>query len=152
MYTLYVKTTNDILNCLYTEHKSALDGDSGIDIFFSSEQILGGRSISNKIDFNIQCKMEDSNGQPVSYWLLPRSSIGKTGIRQCNSMGLIDAGYRGNLMAYVDNCSGFDYTTKVGDRLFQIASPTLGTVKMVLVDDLGESTERGSRGFGSTGK
>ena len=67
-------------------------------------------------------------------------------------MGLIDSGYRGNIMAYVDNVDDSDYICEVGDRLFQITAPTLGCIRIKVVDDLGETTERGNRGFGSSGK
>ena len=152
-FTLYIKTQDPSLSLLYINHKSALDGDSGIDLFLPTDSTIKRRSISNKIDLRIQCKMVDNESkQAVSYWLLPRSSIGKTGIRQCNSMGLIDSGYRGNIMAYVDNVDDSDYICEVGDRLFQIAAPTLGCIRIKVVDDLGETTERGNRGFGSSGK
>ena len=41
--------------------------------------------------------------EPCSFLLLPRSSISKTPLRLSNSVGLIDAGYRGELQAPVDN-------------------------------------------------
>ena len=152
MFTLYIKPENEVIRNLYEKHTNAVDGDSGIDLFFTSHQKITHNSISNKIDFKIQCKMTDINGNTVSYWLLPRSSIGKTAIRQCNSIGLIDSGYIGNLMAYVDNVGYSDYDVIIGERLFQITAPTLAPIKVVLVDDLGEKTDRGSAGFGSTGK
>lgn len=44
------------------------------------------------------------NGQyNVGYTLMPRSSISKTPLRMSNSIGLIDQGYRGNIMAFVDH-------------------------------------------------
>ena len=42
---------------------------------------------------------------PTSYMLVPRSSISKTPLRMANSIGIIDAGYRGEIMAAVDNIS-----------------------------------------------
>ena len=67
-----------------------------------------------------------------------------------NSVGIIDAGYRGTIMAAVDNISDEDYTIKVGQRLFQICGRYLEPIYLTLVEELSES-ERGNGGFGSTG-
>ena len=46
------------------------------------------------------------NGKPTAYYLYPRSSMGsKTPLRLSNSVGIIDAGYRGNIIGVVDNIS-----------------------------------------------
>lgn len=65
-------------------------------------------------------------------------------------MGLIDAGYRGNLMALFDNIKDFPYTIKRGDRLLQIVSADLSEVTCEVVTSLTE-TSRGTGGIGSTG-
>ena len=39
-------------------------------------------------------------GSSVSWLLMPRSSISKTPLRLCNSIGLIDAGYRGEVLRF----------------------------------------------------
>ena len=83
--------------------------------------------------------------------LVPRSSIWRTSLRQANSIGIIDAGYRGHIMVPVDNISNEDYIIKPGERLFQIVHPLLKPIEVELTDTLSE-TERGSGGFGSTGK
>jgi dUTP pyrophosphatase len=67
-----------------------------------------------------------------------------------NSIGLIDAGYTGHIIAVVDNNSDEDYTIKRGDRLFQLVSPTLKDIKVKMVECL-DTTARGVRGFGSSG-
>ena len=78
----------------------------------------------------------------------------KTSLRLANSVGIIDAGYRGTLKAIVDN---IDSENKViiskGTRLFQLCSPTLEPLIVKLVDDISdfETTIRGSGGCGSTG-
>ena len=81
---------------------------------------------------------------------MPRSSISKTPIRLCNSVGLIDAGYRGEIMAAVDNIKQEDYTINFGQRLFQIVAMDGSPLSFELVDEL-SSTSRGAGGFGSTG-
>ena len=70
-------------------------------------------------------------------------------LRMSNSVGIIDAGYRGNLMASVDNISDEPFLIEKGTRLFQICGPTLSRVTFELTDTLSE-TSRGEGGFGST--
>jgi len=82
---------------------------------------------------------------------MPRSSIAKTPLRLSNSIGLIDSGYRGEIMAAVDNIKTEDYTVEPGQRLFQLVAMDGASIHFELVDELSETT-RGSGGFGSTGK
>ena len=95
--------------------------------------------------------------------LFPRSSNSKTDLYLTNHVGVIDSGYRGELIAMVDlhdtlaedNSSKFiPYTINKTDRYFQICSPTLEPFRIKMVyerEDLGD-TERGDGGFGSTGR
>lgn len=95
---------------------------------------------------------------PTGFYMYPRSSISKTPFRLANSVGIIDAGYRGHLIAKVDvrldKNADNDYVpvpTK-GERLFQICAPGLVPIVVELVstkEELG-ITERGDGGFGST--
>ena len=82
---------------------------------------------------------------------MPRSSIAKTPLRLCNSIGLIDAGYRGEIKAVVDNIKSELYIVEKGQRLFQLVAMDGSPINFQLVDELTETT-RGEDGFGSTGK
>ncbi len=140
-------------------------GDAGIDLYFPNDvNVPAGESLL--IDFEIQCEMwtwtQDTGYQMniaksldnyynCSYQLVPRSSIWRTPLRQANSIGIIDAGYRGRIMVPVDNRSGRDYRVKRGERLFQIVHPSLQPIHVEIVDELTNS-DRGKKGFGSTGK
>lgn len=85
------------------------------------------------------------------FWLVPRSSIYKSGLMMANSIGVIDKSYRGELKAPVWSMTG-QSEVGLGDRLFQIVAPDMGWIRQVrLVESLPE-TERGTGGFGSTGK
>jgi len=154
---LLLKPLNDEVKGMY--HESASDeangiredrGDAGLDLFFPGDlEILPGQT--KCIDFKIQCEgLSDSDGRNVCYYLYPRSSISKTPFRLANSVGIIDAGYRGNLMAYVDNVSKEVQHIQKGTRLFQICGRYLEPIHLQLVDELSD-TERGNDGFGSTG-
>jgi len=64
---------------------------------------------------------------------------------------LIDGGYRGEIMAAVDNIKNESYTIEPGQRLFQLVAMDGSPIHFELVERLSEST-RGEGGFGSTGK
>jgi dUTP pyrophosphatase len=87
----------------------------------------------------------------VSYYLYPRSSISNTPLILTNNVGIVDASYRGNIKAALRNISTGPYTVKRGERLLQICSGNLKPFNFKLVDSLSE-TDRGSGGFGSTGR
>ena len=57
-----------------------------------------------------------------AYYLFPRSSISKTPLRLANSIGLIDGGYRGELVGMVDNIYDKDFHIKRGERYFQLVA------------------------------
>ena len=87
-----------------------------------------------------------------NYWMVPRSSISKTGLIMLNSVGVIDKSYRGELMAYLWNSTKLPVEVKKGHRLFQIVARHMGDiVSATVVDKLPESS-RGEGGFGSSGK
>lgn len=87
-----------------------------------------------------------------NYWMVPRSSISKTGLIMLNSVGVIDKSYRGELMAYLWNSTTWPVEVKRGQRLVQIVARHMGDiVSASVVDKLPESS-RGDGGFGSTGK
>ena len=148
---LNILPTSDYTREYYnTFCKTYHQGDSGIDLIIPCSYQIYRKSVK-LIDLEIRCEAFDNDGNPVSYWLLPRSSIYKTSMRQANSMGLIDAGYRGNIKAPLDNISEEDYHLEKGIRLLQICSPTLEPIEVNIVDSLSE-TDRGEGGFGSTGQ
>ena len=154
---LLLKPLNEEIKSMYHDSATAEAnarreerGDAGLDLYCPGNlEILPGQT--KCIDFKIQCEgLSDSNERNVCYYLYPRSSISKTPFRLANSVGIIDAGYRGNLMAMIDNISNEVQTIQKGTRLFQICGRYLEPVHLELVEELTE-TERGNDGFGSTG-
>lgn len=84
--------------------------------------------------------------------LFLRSRIGKnTRLRLGNGTGIIDADYRGEVCALIDNISGFFARAFKGDRLVQMMIDKNVAVSFVPTEEL-EETKRGAGGFGSTGK
>jgi dUTP pyrophosphatase len=96
-------------------------------------------------------KVWNSGESDSHFWLLPRSSIYKTPLMMANSVGVIDASYRGELMAPVRS-NGPEYNIIRGERLFQIVAPDMGWIREVRIVDTLPETVRGEGGFGSTGK
>ncbi|NLU23156.1 MAG: dUTP diphosphatase [Clostridiales bacterium] len=81
-----------------------------------------------------------------------RSGLGiKKGIALANGVGVIDSDYRGEIGVGLLNTSDADYTVMPGDRIAQLMVVPVIQPEISLVDELG-ATERGSGGFGSTGR
>ena len=155
---LLLKPLNDEIKSMY--HDDALvtanirreeRGDAGLDLYCPCDmEIPPGGTVT--IDLKIQCEgLSDNDSRNVCYYLYPRSSISKTPLRLANSVGIIDAGYRGNIIACVDNIKNISFKIEKGTRLFQICGPTLEPITFRLVEEL-SNTQRGSGGFGSTGR
>lgn len=93
-----------------------------------------------------------SNMYNTGYYVYPRSSLSDTPLRLANSVGIIDAGYRGNIAFRFDVVHDSVLTANPG-RYMQICAPQLCPIYVSIVDSeeqLGH-TWRGSGGFGSTG-
>jgi len=84
--------------------------------------------------------------------VLPRSGLASTrGLTLANAPGLIDAGYRGEVICSVVNLDREDAVEiHVGDRIAQLVVVAIPSVVPVWTEDLPE-TRRGEGGFGSTG-
>ena len=129
------------------QHNESFSGthpNSGFDL---ASPISVQASETFKLDFKVRGAMYQNN-MPIGYYLYSRSSIAKTGLRLANNVGIIDSGYRGNIMAYFDVIKNDN--VEVHQRLVQICAPDLGPFRIELVDSL-DDTERGEGGFGSTG-
>jgi dUTP pyrophosphatase len=82
--------------------------------------------------------------------LFPRSSISNFGLALANSVGVIDSNYRGELKLryYKHRQNGIPL---VGERVGQLMIVPIPSVELIETDHL-DDTERGSLGFGSSGK
>ena len=165
-YYLNIKPLNDEVKEMYTNHETFHAGDSGLDLFTPKDVIIKcGETMFIKL--GIQCEMTQighsgSTCRSASFYLYPRSSISKTPLVLKNSVGIIDAGYRGELIAAVQYIPRVEdiqsimkdvtpvYIVPKGTRLVQICTADLSAFNYKLGDNLSE-TERGEGGFGSTG-
>lgn len=82
--------------------------------------------------------------------IFPRSSIYKTVSILSNSVGLIDHGYIGEI-TFKFFCNEEDQNYRIGDRIGQLLIIPYPQIELEEVNELSES-ERGTGGFGSTGK
>ena len=85
--------------------------------------------------------------------IYPRSSNSKTDLYLTNHVGVIDSGYRGEIMFKYRSINGL-LNSKVyhlGDRVGQLIIMPYPQIELIETDELSDS-ERGEGGFGSTGK
>lgn len=80
--------------------------------------------------------------------IFPRSSIYKKGLLLSNSVGVVDSGYRGEIMVKFTNRLGAGIYQK-GDRIAQLIIMPIPFIEPVEAEEL-SNTERGEGGFGST--
>lgn len=145
----------------YTNHKTYHKGDSGLDLFVMKDELINpGETVL--VDMGVQCQSISKSISLLnwfltgslytynSYFLVPRSSIFKTPLMMKNSVGLIDAGYTGNIKAPLYNTSSEPFYIKRGERYVQLVNGDLSPVKFKIVDQHRDTT-RNTCGFGSTG-
>ncbi|MBE6466118.1 dUTP diphosphatase [Denitrobacterium detoxificans] len=141
--TLPVKVVND--NAVLPE--TAYEGDAGIDLR-SVEEITLQPFERALIHTGICVAIPEG----YAGFVLPRSgSAIKQGLSLVNAPGLIDSGYRGELMCIAINLDANEpIHLKVGDRIAQLVIMGVENVSLIVQDKLSE-TQRGEGGFGSSG-
>ncbi len=124
-------------------------GDAGCDLVSVEEVTLragGGRGL---VATGFAMALPEGFGG----FVLPRSGLAsRHGVTCANAPGLIDAGYRGEVkVALVNLDPEQDYVVRPGDRIAQLVVLPVPALSWEVVDELTES-DRGSAGFGSSGK
>ena len=123
----------------------AKEGDAGLDLTITT---IKDESFQVTYGFGIALEI------PEGYvgLVFPRSSIKKTELILSNSVGVIDSGYRGEIMATFCKLAGsVSHKYFVGDRALQLIIVPYPKIEFEETKELSE-TERGTGGFGSTGK
>jgi dUTP pyrophosphatase len=136
--------------------------DSGFDLLFPNDVAFDSPFATKFVDFQVKAEMfyvdcTSDTYSGAAFTVHPRSSISKTPLMLANHTGIIDAGYRGNLIGAFRwlnvDANTNSYNVQQYTRLLQACHPTLCPVYVVLVNEEELSTsERGTGGFGSTGK
>lgn len=135
--------------------KYAKDGDAAMDLV-ATDMVVNETISRIQITYHTGLSVEIPKGYVGL--IFARSSVNKTFLRLSNSVGVIDSGYRGELM--------LNFTVQhnplqpgmwkqniynIGDRVGQLMILPYPSVRFTEVEELSQ-TERGDGGFGSTGK
>ena len=149
--TVIINENDEELKKKYANHNVNYMKDVGVDLFMPEKIEVPGKAKSFKVGTGIKCTGVRNN-QRSSYMIFPRSSMGaKTPLRLCNSIGLVDPEYTGELLLFVDNMSDEPYEIKKGDRLVQLVGPSHEFPRVILVEKL-KITDRNTNGIGSSGR
>ena len=148
---MFIDSDDDMLKHIYSErvleHNEKMEKeyyDAGFDLLNPEEIILDQEN-------NLKVR-------PTGYYLYPRSSISKLPLRLANNTGIIDSGYRGNIIGVFDVnkqlINNNIHNIEKYQRILQLCAPNLIPIVVEIVNDINEldiNTERGEGGFGSTG-
>lgn len=121
----------------------ARHGDAGMDLTAISKSYdeHGNVVYGTSLAFEIPCGFVGL--------LFPRSSNTKKDLILGNSVGVLDSGYRGEVVLKFKMLIGSDGDYEIGDRIGQIIIMPYPQIEFNLVDEL-SSSDRGVGGFGST--
>ena len=120
------------------------EADAGYDLYASEDAVVVGRQ---RTTIKTGVSFEMSEGLAGLIW--PRSGLSvKKGLDVL--AGVIDSGYRGEVMVCLYNTSDEDVEINRGDRIAQIIFQEVPLVSLIESEEL-ETSQRGSDGFGSTG-
>jgi len=125
--------------------KYAKRGDAGMDLYAASFAI----DQNNNYVFGTGLAMEIPEGYVGLS--IPRSSNSKTAHSLRNAVGVVDSGYRGEIMMKYDINTHNSPVYEIGDRIAQIIIMPYPQIEFEEVFELSK-TQRGKGGFGSTNK
>lgn len=91
------------------------------------------------------------NNPDVMMMLVPRSGFGSKGLVLGNTMGIIDSGYQGQVMACAWNRGNEVITIKPMERIAQMIFVPIIRPSFKVVEEFSTISERGGGGFGSSG-
>ena len=129
------------------EYKTS--GSAGMDVRACLENSITLKpGKTEMIPLGFAMHIHDAN---VAALIIPRSGLGsKHGIVLGNLVGLIDSDYQGELMVPACNRSNEEFQILSGDRIAQMVIAPVIQANFQVVGDF-EETERGEKGFGSSG-
>lgn len=118
--------------------------DAGLDCYASEFYVIeAGETQKIPLGFAIEI--------PIGFemQIRGRSSLSSKGVL-CH-IGTVDSGYRGEISAILTNLTRYPITIKAGDRVAQAVIARYTSIHLNIVQELSDS-DRGTGGFGSTGK
>jgi len=126
--------------------KYSKPGDAGLDL--TAVSIVSNTTFQVIYDTGLAIEIPEEHVGLI----FPRSSICNYELDLSNSVGVVDSGYRGTIRFVFNKTNGLDSLKyKVGDRIGQLLILPYPEIELVEVNELNDS-ERGHKGFGSTGK
>lgn len=120
-------------------------GDAGLDLYAAQSGLVTGDTAL--IPTGVAVAVPNGHVGLVC----PRSGLSKHGVTVANAPGVVDSGYRGELMVRLTTTSNTPYRVHFGDRVAQLLIIPILRPKITLVNTL-DNTERGTNGMGSTGE
>ena len=127
----------------------ATASSAGLDLKAALDQTITLRPLERKI---IGTGLKIALPEGYEAQVRPRSGLAaKHGLTILNAPGTIDADYRGEIGVILVNLSNEPFTIHPGERIAQLVLAQYEQVEWKLQETL-DTTERGSGGFGSTGK
>jgi dUTP pyrophosphatase len=123
----------------------AYEGDAGLDLAACEPAVLepGERAI---VPTGVAVEIPEG----YAGFVQPRSGLAaRHGVGIVNSPGLIDSGYRGEILVVLLNTGREPFSVEAGMRIAQLVIAPVASVRLVEVDELAAS-ERGTQGFGSS--
>ena len=149
MKKVKVKIISPLIGDLIPLPKYETAGSAGLDLRACLQEkitLKPGETKMIPMGFAMYLKEED-----LAALVVPRSGLGsKHGIVLGNLVGLIDSDYQGPLSISLWNRSESEIVINPGERVAQLVVIRVNQVELDLVDEFIE-TERGNKGFGSTG-
>ena len=144
---VYFKRVNTEIQNPIPEYKT--EGSAGMDIASASlKDIIIHPGETKLIPSNFILEIPKGYEGQVR----PRSGLAlKNTVTVLNSPGTIDSDYRGEVKVLLINHGKKDFTVKFGDRIAQLIISKCEQAELIVTKNLSD-TERGSGGYGSTGK
>lgn len=125
----------------------AHEGDAGMDLKCVQDAVI---PVGKRLLVRTGLVMELPDGYEAQ--VRPRSGLAlKFGVTVLNTPGTIDAGYRGEVGVILANFGEEDYSVKKGDKIAQLVIAPVTRATVCRVDEV-DATQRGSGGFGSSGR
>ena len=129
----------------------ARPGDAGADLVAREDVVLAAGGGRAAVPTGVAVAIPDG----WAGFVLPRSGLAlRHGVTALNAPGLVDSGYRGELVVVLVNTDpDADYTVHRGDRIAQLVVQRVEAATFAVVEELPPSTSpRGTGGFGHTGR
>ncbi|NVF11862.1 dUTP diphosphatase [Anaerococcus sp. AGMB00486] len=124
---------------------SKKDGDIGYDVRAIEDRLLEPMETAT-ISTGVFLELDDG------FYADLRGRSGNSSRGLICNLGLIDTSYRGEIKASITNLTGNDYEIKKGDRVGQLVFRKESMVNLEKVLEIDSNTDRGVRGFGSSGR